>query len=149
MSELSDSVNLSGTSAALSDALLKMAAQRAAEEKAETEQLQGNTKVYTSDRKKILRNVAMYAVFAADAAVIIYAAVCLVTAFIATDYSKLCSILLLDGCLVLSIAAVVVSSAWDYWNFFSRKRWFVVMISTLATVIFAELFLRHTPAHPP
>lgn len=131
--------DVSATAAALDDALIKIALERAAAEREEAEEFRENTKVYTPDGKKRLRNISVYAVLLFGITVAVYAAVRMVTAFIATDYTRLCSPYLLDLALLLSIASLVVSSAWDYWNYHSRKRRFIVLISVISTLCFAEL----------
>ncbi len=130
--------DLSNTTVALNDALEKLARERAEAERREDEEYKKSAKVYKVDKKKILHNAEMYAVLGIDFVIVVYALVCMIMAFIATDYTKLFSVYVLDFAILLSVGALVVSSAWDYWNYHSRKITFMVLISSLITICFAE-----------
>ena len=143
---VNNSSNISNTAQALVNAVSKEYVERAKAEEKETEALKDSLKTYHKDTSKLLKNILVYAVLAIAAGVLVFALISCVNAFIYTDHSRLLSIYLIEGMVVLLMAMIVISSAWPYWNYHNRKKVFIVLITALAGVFFLEVLYKFISA---
>ena len=108
-------------------------------EQKEFEEYEKSAKVYHKDSKRVMQNIVVYATLLLSLGVSVYCFASLMSAFYYTDYTRLCSVNYPAAMFVLCVITVVYSSAWPYWNFYHRKKMFVVCMLMLVGIAFAEM----------
>lgn len=141
-----DSQGVSKSAQALVDAVSQEYLARAEEEKKEIEALKGSLKTYGKDTSKLLKNSLVYSILAIAAGVLVLSLISCVNAFVYTDHSRLFSIYIIEGMVVLLMVMIVISSAWPYWNYHNRKKMFIVLITALAGAFFLEVLYKFISA---
>lgn len=90
-------------------------------------------------RGKILKNAFVYAIIALSVVVIAYAVVCCGQTFVYTDYTRLCPLYLIVGMAYAVVLTFMVSSSWSYWNYYVRRKMFVVIVILLSGIFYLEV----------
>lgn len=108
-------------------------------EREEFDAYEKSAKVYHKDSKKMIQNIVVYATLLLSLGVSVYCLASLISAFYYTDYTRLCSVNYPAAMFVLSVVTLIYSSAWPYWNFYHRKKIFIISMLMLVGVAFAEM----------
>lgn len=135
----SHEIKLSQTTNALLNDLKRQSQEMAEADHKEAEEFEAACQKYHHDIKRTIAIMTGYAILIASALVVIYCFVSLEYSFSQISRDKLCNYVIPLSFFLLCLIAFPISTAWSYWNFWKRKRAFIMACIALFTMLFAIL----------